>query len=333
MNPIPEIELDGRRKTWRAVALRAFIAIALCLAASKPAAAQQKNETSLTTAQLEELLDKASALSEKYKTLFKDLTAEEKRVFEVYDKKTDKMEQRRRTKSDLIVYASQRDPNQVAEYRNIREVDRKPVRNQIERVEKLFERVAKADSTGKELDRINRESVRYDLDTQFTGYTIFNAFAIWSKLRRYFKYEFAGRERLGDQELVVIKFEQTEFVKNLFGLRLYEKLNVTGPLMRGQYWLDPQTGQVWREHHEIFFRDNGQPRTFKAIEADYDFTTGEHGIWLPQRILFQYFNPLKSDKGFPIEMFLNVRITSEYGPFRRFEVGARHENIPNNNHQ
>ena len=112
-------------------------------------------------------------------------------MFELYDKKTDKMEQRRRTESDLIVYASQRDPNQVAEYRNIREVDGKPVRNQIERVEKLFERVAKADSTGKELDRINRESVRYDLDTQFTGYTIFNAFAIWSKLRRYFKYEFA----------------------------------------------------------------------------------------------------------------------------------------------
>ena len=80
--------------------------------------------------------------------------------------------------------------------------------------------------------------MRYDLDTQFTGYTIFNAFAIWSKLRRYFKYEFARRERLGDQELVVIKFEQTEFVKNLFGLRLFEKLNVTGPLMRGQYWLD-----------------------------------------------------------------------------------------------
>jgi hypothetical protein len=61
MNPIPEIELEGRRKTWRAAALHAIIAIALCLAASKPAAAQQKNETSLTTAQLEELLDKASA--------------------------------------------------------------------------------------------------------------------------------------------------------------------------------------------------------------------------------------------------------------------------------
>jgi hypothetical protein len=72
MNPIPENELDGRRKGRRAAAFHAIISIALCLAASKPTAAQQKNETSLTTAQLEELLDKASALSEKYKTLKSD---------------------------------------------------------------------------------------------------------------------------------------------------------------------------------------------------------------------------------------------------------------------
>jgi hypothetical protein len=273
------------------------------------------------------LLDKANALSDKYRSLFRDLTAEEKRVFELY-KKTGELDTRRQTVSDLIVYASQRDPNKVAEYRNIREVDGKPVKNQLERVEKLFDRVSKADSPGKELDRINRESARYDLDTQFTGYTVLNAFAAWKQSRRIFKYEFAGRERLRDQELVVIKFEQTEFVKNLFGLRHYEKLNVTGPLMRGQYWLDPQTGRLWRERHEIFFRDNAQPRTFKAIEVDYDFISGEQGIWLPQRILFQYFNPLKSDKGFPVEMYLSVRITHEYGPFRRFEVKARHENVP-----
>jgi len=157
---------------------------------------------------------------------------------------------------------------------------------------------------------------------------MFNAAAARRQLPQLFKYEFAGRERLRDQELVVIKFEQTEFKKDLFGLHHYEKLNVTGPLMRGQYWTDPQTGRLWRERNEIFFRDNAQPRTFKAIELNHDFTTGEQGDWLPQRVLFQYFDPLKSDNGFPVEMFLSVRVTSEYGPFRRFEVKARHENVP-----
>jgi hypothetical protein len=314
---------SDRRCLWSAV-----VAIALCLVVSNQTAARQQNGTALTSAQIEELLDKASALSDRYKSLFRDLTAEEKRVFELYDKKTGEIEYRRQTVSDLIVYASQHDSEKFAEYRNVREVDGRPVKKQLERAEKLFDRVSKADSPGKELERVNRESARYDLDTQFTGYTIFNAFATWSKLRRFFKYEFAGRERLGDQELVVIRFEQTEFVENLFGLNHYRKPNVTGPLMRGQYWIDPQTGRLWRDRHEIFFRDNARPRTFKAIEADYDFTTGDQGIWLPRRILFQYFNPLKSDKDFPVEMFLSVRITSEYGPFRRFEVKTRHENVP-----
>ena len=77
MNPIPEIELDGRRKDRRAVALRVIIAVALCLSVSNLPAAQQKNETALTAAQLEESLDRANALTDKYKTLFRDLTAEE----------------------------------------------------------------------------------------------------------------------------------------------------------------------------------------------------------------------------------------------------------------
>ena len=57
------------------------------------------------------------------------------------------------------------------------------------------------------------------------------------------------------------------------------------------------------------------------------------GVWLPRRILFQYFNPLKSENGFPVEMFLSVRITHEYGPFRRFEVKARQENVPDSDDQ
>ncbi|MGH9939348.1 MAG: hypothetical protein ACREAM_24160 [Blastocatellia bacterium] len=324
----PALQRLRRSDLRETVVFYMTIVVGLCLIFSSPAAAQQKSETDFTTAQLEELLDKATALKDKYHALFRDLTAEEKRVFEFYDKKTGQVKNRHQTVSDLIVYASQKDPKRVTEYRNIREVDGKPVKNQFERVEKLFERVAKADSPDKEIDRVIRESSRYDFGARVIGYTIVNAIATWKPLRRFFKYEFAGRERVGEQELVVIKFEQTEVVENLGGLEEYQKLNVTGPLMRGQYWLDPQTGQLRREHHEIFFRDNAQPRTFKAIEADFDFTSGEQGIWLSKRILFQSFNPLKSDKGFPVEMFLNVRITSEFGPFRRFEVKARHENVP-----
>jgi hypothetical protein len=108
INPMPEIELDElrirlrreREKSWRVAALFAIVAMGLCLLGSSASAAPQNSETAFTPAQLEELLDKASALCDKYRTLFRDLTAEEKRVFELYDKKTGKIGTQRQTVSD-----------------------------------------------------------------------------------------------------------------------------------------------------------------------------------------------------------------------------------------
>ncbi len=274
--------------------------------------------------ELERLLDKAGLLTDRYQSLFKDLTAEETRSVEIFDKQ-ERLSQTRRTVSDLIVYESHHDPKRVLEYRNIREVDGRPIKKQSERVEKLFERLARSDSTSQEVDRITRESARYDFGYEVTGYTILHGMALWKQLRRFFKYGLQGYERVGDRDVAVVAFDQTEFLKDLFGLLHYGKLDVTGPLMRGQYRLDKETALLWREHHEIFYRDNKQARTFKAIEMDYDHTPGENGIWVPKRVVFQYFKPLKYDRTFPLEMYRAARITSDLGPFRRFDVKARQE--------
>jgi hypothetical protein len=101
------------------------------------------------------LLTRARAHLEGYTARFKNLAAEETKTAEVYDQ-PGKLSGRRRIVSDLIVYQSQRDPAALAEYRNVREVDGVPVSGREQRVVKLFERLAKADSVGKELDRINR---------------------------------------------------------------------------------------------------------------------------------------------------------------------------------
>src|SRR5215475_10864788 len=130
----------AHQSNWRGlrgivVFFTTITAIALCLVVPNPAAARQQNGTALTSVQIEELLNKASALSDRYKALFRDLTAEEKRVFELYDKKTGDVAYRRQTVSDLIVYASQHDSEKFAEYRNVREVDGRPVKKQLERAE------------------------------------------------------------------------------------------------------------------------------------------------------------------------------------------------------
>jgi site-specific DNA-adenine methylase len=74
---------------------RIFLAASMSLTNSNTALAQEKSESAFTLAQLEELLDKATALNEKYLTLFRDLTAEEKRAFELYDQKTGKIKDQR----------------------------------------------------------------------------------------------------------------------------------------------------------------------------------------------------------------------------------------------
>jgi hypothetical protein len=219
---------------------RVFAAGALSLAFSMTAPAQRKNETTFSSAQVEELLDRLSAHTESYKEKFKDLTAQERRTFELLAPDGTVVKQNRLV-ADLIVYSSQRNSNRATEFRNIREVDGRPVEKQTVRQEKLFERLKKEDSADKEIWRIIKESTRYDFGYQLSGYMFYKAIATWKILRPSFEYEAVGRERVGDRELLAIKFEQKQFRKDMFGLsQIFDPALFTGPMMRGTYWIDPE---------------------------------------------------------------------------------------------
>jgi hypothetical protein len=83
---------------WFVTVLASIVlAAGMSLTNSDTALAQEKSEPAFKPTQLEELLDKAGELSDKYKAIFRDLTAEEKRVFELYDEKTGKIKRQRRT--------------------------------------------------------------------------------------------------------------------------------------------------------------------------------------------------------------------------------------------
>ena len=109
-----------------------------------------------------ELISRAAARTREYRERFKDLTAEETQRVEEFG--AEGLKRRREVVSDLIIYQSQLDSSSAAEYRNVRLVDGKAVAGRDRRVEQLFGRLAKADSRKKELERIHRESRRYDLD-------------------------------------------------------------------------------------------------------------------------------------------------------------------------
>ena len=287
----------------------------------------ERAPATLTPAQLAELLDRVAPRTEQFREVFKDLTAEEHRHFELF-KPDGALDKEHRTVADLIIYQSQRDAKRVSEFRNIRTVDGAPVNKQQERLEKLFERLQKADSADKEMGRIIQESTRYDFGFQLAGYLFFKAIASHKVLHPFFKYEAAGWERIGERDLLVVKFEQTQFRDGLFGLKtVFNTPRYAGPLLRGTYWIDPDTAEIWREHHEIFFRDQTSAATPKVIEADFDFAPSKFAVFLPQRVTLQYFNPRKAKGSAPPETYRAARVTSEFGAFQRFNTEGKQENL------
>src|SRR5262249_35837200 len=124
-------------------------------------AGQLSDNFIIAQAELEVLLTTARDNVASFPAVFKDLAAEETKTVEIYEK-PGALSGTRRIVSDLIVYQSQRDPAVMTEYRNVREVDGVAVSGRDDRAIKLFERLAKADSITKELNRIHREGSRYD---------------------------------------------------------------------------------------------------------------------------------------------------------------------------
>jgi hypothetical protein len=278
-------------------------------------------------AQLTALLERIGVNAENYTKTFKDLTAEERRHFELFGP-DDKLEAQHRIVADLIVYQAQRNPNRAIEFRNIREVDGAPVKQQTERLEKLFERLTKDDSADKEMQRILKESTRYDFGYQLSGYLFYKAMASWKKTQPLFKFENAGPERVGERELLRVNFEQMQFKPDLFGLsHIFDPAKFVGPLMRGRYWIDLTTAEIWREHHEIFFRDNQSAATHKVIEVDFDFTPSKYEVFLPQRVVLQFFRPAKAKKAAPVTMYRTVKVVSEFSDFRRFNIEGKQESL------
>src|ERR1044071_8026181 len=138
-----------------------YLLVLLSLTNTGPSFGQQPPPPQPNSAELEELIRRARRGVSEYKAKFKDLTADEEQKVEEYDGEG-KLKRQRRIVSELVIYQSQIDSAVTAEYRYVREVDGKAVAKREERLMNLFKRLAKADSVEKELDRISRESKRYD---------------------------------------------------------------------------------------------------------------------------------------------------------------------------
>ncbi|HEY0385289.1 MAG TPA: hypothetical protein VGC64_04730 [Pyrinomonadaceae bacterium] len=272
--------------------------------------------------QLEDLLDRAAARTIEYTDIFKDLMAEERQLIELYDSSGQLM-RRRRITSDFVVYQSQLDSKLMVEYRNVREVDGAAVADRQERVMSLAERLVKVDSVTKELDRIDREASRYDLNYSVKGYTLNQGMALQKEVRAAFRFEAAGREMLDGHEVVRINYQQiAQHPQIKFNLSL-PKIKSSSPLYRGRLWLDAETAQLWREEREIVVRLPKLADPVALMSFEFRYAPSKFKILVPHRIVFTTLGSIKRVEGQPPILSPGGRVSFEYGSFEQFDVTVK----------
>jgi hypothetical protein len=285
--------------------------------------AQGPVQPRLDPSELKELIRRASLSVSEYKAKFKDLTADEEQKVEEYDSEG-KLKRGRRVVSDLIIYQSQLDTSMTAEYRYVRVVDGVAVAKREERLVNLFNRLAKADSVQKELDRISRESRRYDHRYSIYGLTLNQGLLLDESLRSSFQFMEAGRERVNGRDVIVLQYQQVSQSPHLATRlsSLPSELKGAESLYRGRLWLDAETAQLWREERELTLRHSSLNHPLILMRFEFEYVASSFGILTPQRIVWSTYDRGRTGADKLPELLLGGKVTFAYSSFRRFNVNS-----------
>lgn len=295
--------------------------VLLSLTNAGPSFGQQPTGPQPNPAEVEELVRRAGLGVSEYKARFKELTSDEEQKVEEYDGEG-KLKRQRRIVSDLIIYQSQLDASLAAEYRYVRAVDGAAVAKREERLVNLFNRLAKADSVRKELDRISRESRRYDQRYSVYGLTLNQGELLDESLRPSFRFTADGRERVDGREVIVLQYQQVAQSPRLT-TRLSAPppaLKGAEPLFRGRLWLDAETAQIRREERELTLRHSSWSRPLVLWRIEFEYAGSGFGILTPRRIVWSSYDRGRTGADNMPELLLGGKVTFEYSGFRRFNV-------------
>ncbi len=289
-----------------------------------------------SAAPLGTILDEAQKQTENYRETFRNLLADETKIFEDYDR-SGKASEKTVVKSNFLVYQSGKNPRATTELRNITEVDGKPVANSQKRSEEFLAELEKEKTLETELQKIQKESTRYDKTWEVYSLTINPAVALAPNLRPFFDFKLLGTELYqgNGSEVYVLSFQQTRPSPYISfngkapageGLSLDFKLDVPGELkktnvfLRGKLWIDAKTFQIWREERELAVQ-TAEP--LLLLSNVFEYQASDFGILVPKTILLDIFT-IKKEKG--AGRFVSVKdaeMIFEYTKFRQTNVEVR----------
>jgi hypothetical protein len=239
---------------------------------------------------VEELLDRATAYVQRFFNEYTNVVAEEH-----YIQETSVPRRKRVLRSDFLLV---RYPSAVAwmAFRDVFEVDGKPVRVQDDRLTRLFVDPPR-DVLARASD-IAREGARYNLWDIGTLNKPLAAMAfLQSDYRTRFRFTVAGLEKSLGQDVRTVRFQE---FKQPTILRSNSNADI---LSRGLVWIDEKTGRVVKTELEV-----GASRFPPEIVTLYKFND-ELGINVPVEMRDWYPDGAGEIRG-----------VATYGRFRRFQV-------------
>lgn len=285
------------------------------------------------TAELETILNEAEKQIINYRDTFKDLLATETKTFEEFDKSGDSKKQTV-VESDFLVYQSAQNANVTSELRNVVKVDGKPVPDAQARSARLSAELQKTTSVESELEKIQKEGVRYDKTLEISGSTLFEGGVLLGEVRPYFDFKMLGTENYQGNEVYLISYQQTKkspfviingddkeaSIGFSFRLDLPGALKNSDAFLRGKLWIDAKTYQIRREERELTVQAD---TPLVVVKTDFIYQPSDYGILVPKQITLVE-NLIKKNKDTDqYEAVKDIKVDFEYSKFRKTNTDVK----------
>ena len=295
-----------------------------------------KAQTILSPSELDNLLERAERSIINYSETFKNLSAEELKTFEDYDKNGE-IKETRRIESTFIVYQSAKG-GKVNEFRNVLEFNGKTVARQTEEIEKLFEKLARADSVADEWKKIRSEGMRFDGRSSAWGMTLWQE-SPFGNLKPFFEFAAVGRERIEGRDVFVVEYRQTkptlllkfnptadDWKKEPRGREYHAEIGSNfrpfNARQNGKIWLDAETAQIWRNETKIFLEPAQISKPVLAVELIYEYQSSEFKILVPKKFVIS-FNRISGSNDKNLSVLRERKMTFDYSKFSEFRAETK----------
>lgn len=285
------------------------------------------------TVPTEEIIANTAQQATNYSEAFKNLLAEETKVFEAFDKNGNK-KIKRTVGSTFIVYGLQNADGEIVEFRNVTTVDGKPIGGTENRTQSFFEKVASSGNSAKERQHLADESLRFDHEIKIDGLTLFQAVPLSAKVRSALEFTRLPDETLGGRTLIVLAYKQ---IKPSHTIQISTDKNSTATdaamefdldlkiepagteRLRGTFWIDAETFQTRRETRELTAQPENFPAPVVISKTEFNYADSLFDILTPATIVYTDYNLDKKK----LVSVPDLRVTFTYSKFSRADVEVK----------